>query len=143
MKFFIHSTEINYETAVPLLDFIQNNEGPITIGMNSGGGSQEVATFILEAMNQNADRITLVALAGVYSAAFFIFFNFKGKRKMTYGARGMWHYSCQEVNIAANGKPACGEGDTQVKNAPLNMVRDEAFGRKFMTRREVSDMKRN
>lgn len=134
MKYFLLNGEIDCETIQPVLDFIGNNEGELQIGICSGGGDNDVMRFLQDALNANAERVTLVAMQGIYSAAFEIFVKYSGKRKMTTGTRGMYHYSGLQVRNNALGVFTDEEERTAVKfNRKYRLLEQTDLAKRFMT----------
>lgn len=111
MKYHILQGEINSQSAQSLLDFIGDNDGDLTICINSGGGDSAWGRVILMAMNENADRIRLWVVGGAYSAAMRIFTGFNGVRGMVGFPLGMLHLTTYDLSIMANGKPKSGEDE--------------------------------
>lgn len=141
MKYLLFNEEINLESGQKILDFISSNEGPITIGFGSGGGSCSVASMLIHAMNANKERLVLVANAGIYSSAFEIFYRYAGERKLAHGCRGMYHLSAHEICMASNGKPNYTEGDCQKSTQKSEYAHDIALASEFMTPAELKKMK--
>lgn len=142
MKYYIFDAQITAETVQPLLDFIGNNDDELQIGICCVGGENDVERFLLNALNENKDRITLVAMSAIYSAAFALFYQFKGKRKITFGTRGMYHYSGVNVRVAANG----GIQDSEEKAAAEFTKRNQkqwqdSFANGFMSVSELRNFR--
>ncbi len=116
------------------MDFCNNNTSEEwTIVINSGGGKSTLATMILSIINSNSDKITFIS-AGCYSAAFYIFFFAKCKRKIIHGSLGMHHREYLKGNyINDKGKPKYNDDICQIEN--LKSVRDN-FLKKVMTKKE-------
>jgi hypothetical protein len=142
MKYFIFSGCISDETVKPLLDFIGENEGPLRVSLNSGGGCASLAWFLSAALNENKDRLTLTANCGIYSAAFEIFHRFQGPKELTFGCRGAYHLSRQEITMLSTGEPLSGEAETQLTGTALDAERELNFAADFMTGAEFDKMKR-
>jgi ATP-dependent protease ClpP protease subunit len=141
MKYFHLDGRIVEELLNRFLGFM--NETPseeITIIINSVGGKECVSKLILNIINENKERCTLISL-GVYSAAFYIFYNAECKRKMTYGSPAMWHLSSADMRMMSNKKPSYTEDETQLKNWVDDKIEIE-FAEKFMTPKELRDFKK-
>ena len=134
MKYFQLEGTIDESLVSKFMDFCNNNlSDDCTIVINSGGGKSTLATVILDIINSNADRITLIS-AGVYSAAFYIFYFAKCKRKIIYGSLGMHHKEyLKNIYITEKGKPKYQDDICQIEN--LKSVRDN-FLKKIMTKKE-------
>jgi ATP-dependent protease ClpP protease subunit len=138
MKYYLHADSITDESVSGILEFINNNDGPITIGINSVGGGSSVMAFLVDTFNANSDRITLIAVCGVYSAAFELFFRFTGKRKMTSGCQGMYHYSSIEINHSASGLTPTGQERGEFEKLENDKILQDDFCSNFMTEQELA-----
>lgn len=143
MKYFLFDGGIENEDVASLIDFLNQNDGDVKVGLCSGGGSSGTARFLLDILNQNRHRITLCAVVGVYSAAFEIFYKFKGKKELTFGAKGMYHYGTIEVRISDAVKPAKGEDRCDFRNMKIYRKERDSFAKMFMNKEELKDFKRN
>lgn len=117
MKYFQLEGIINEGLVTSFMDFCNNNiTEECTIVINSAGGKSTLATVILDIINSHSEKITLIS-AGVYSAAFYIFFYAKCKKKIIYGSLGM-HHKCylKDVFINEKGKPKYQEDICQIEN---------------------------
>lgn len=141
MRYLLFNEALNMENGQMILDFIQASPGPVTLGLGSGGGMSSVGNFLINAFNNEKDRLTLVAMAGVYSTGFELFYGYAGPRKMTFGVRGMYHFSSQEIQIMANGRAAYDEGACQLSSMKTDRERDLQFAGMFMTDKELRRMK--
>lgn len=138
MKYLIFNEPINEETGQKILDFIGGTDGPIQIGMATVGGCKSTALFIADAMNAAKDRLTLVAMSGIYSAGFRLFYTYKGKRKITMGCNGMYHYSGQNIRMNALGKPDYYEGNASMETIKkYDRTDDLQFSKQFMKAGEL------
>lgn len=105
MKYHFFEGEIDQENTNKLIDFInQNQEDEMTIYINSGGGSNFFTYAIINLLNQHKEKIKIIVSGCIYSNAFYIFFNFKGKRELLDEATGMFHYSGRDYRLTENGK---------------------------------------
>ena len=87
----------------------------------------------IDIINTHAEKITLIS-AGIYSAAFYIFFFAKCRRKIIYGSIGMHHREyLKDIYINEKGKPKYQEDICQIEN--LKCVRNN-FLEKAMTKKE-------
>ena len=136
MKYFQLEGTIDETLLTKFMDFCNNNTSEEwTIVINSGGGKSTLATMILSIINSNLDKITLIS-AGCYSAAFYIFFFSKCKRKIIYGSLGMHHREyLKGMYINEKGNPKYQDDICQIQN--LKSVRDN-FLSKLMTKKEKS-----
>jgi hypothetical protein len=141
MKYLLFNEGLTMEQGQLILDFIQSTDGPLTIGFGSGGGHTSVGNFLIDAFNNEKHRLTLIAMAGVYSMGFEVFYRYEGQKKMVFGVRGMYHLSSQEVQISAHGRAAYDEGTCQLSGLKNDRVRDLQFASLFMTEKELRKMK--
>lgn len=143
MKYHTIDGDINEENTQALLEFINQNEGhAMQIGISSSGGFFDYARFVTNVLNQNKDSITLVAVGNVYSAAFRLFYEFQGARKMTFATRGMAHHSYQTVPLTNNGIGATDEAHAAICNSRDYIRPDEiAFAESFMFNEELEKFK--
>lgn len=138
MEYLIFNEPITEETGQKILDFIGRTDGPIQIGIATVGGCKSTALFVLDAMNAAKDRLTLVAMTGIYSAGFRLFYDYKGKRKITFGCNGMYHYSGQNIRMNALGKPDYYEGAASMETIKkYDRADDLQFSKQFMTASEL------
>lgn len=126
-----------------IIDFVQNTDGPLTIGINSGGGSTGVAAFLLEFLNENKGRITLIGITGVFSAAFWLFYGFKGRKKIANNCRGMYHYATQDVRLCAKITPDGSSEESIISALKSDRIRNDAFAGQFMTPKELRRFRQN
>ena len=141
--YYLLDDRINGDTAKPLIEFIREHPGDLMIGIDSIGGSAHVAKFLTAILNENSDRITLAAVCGVYSSAFEMFYRFRGKRIMTDGCRGMYHYGAIGCNISENGKPFRGEDKCVKKNVVIEGEFTESIAKDVMNKKEFRRFKNN
>lgn len=141
MKYFHFNGSINEGLLDKFLEFINDNQSDeLTIILNSIGGKRNLSLVMLDVININSERITLIS-CGVYSAAFFMFYNSNCKRKMTYGNVGMMHYASCELNIMSNGNPAYSEDVNTIKNWKED-INDLKFVEQFMNPKEIKSYKK-
>ena len=117
------------------MDFCNNNgDEKCTIVINSGGGKSTIATVILDMINSNSKKFTLVS-AGCYSAAFYIFYFSKCKRKLVHGSLGMHHKEyLKGICINSDRKPFYDSDKCEIKN--LKSI-DDSFSYKFLSKKEA------
>lgn len=135
MKYFHINGKIDEILLDKFIEFMNcNQEGDITIIINSGGGKSILATMLIDIININKDRISLVA-AGIYSAAFEIFYFSKCYKYIIEHSVGMYHLGyVVDISIAIDGKIKFDE-DINIYN---NFKLDKAhFVKTFMTKTEL------
>lgn len=141
MKYFHFDGDISEKSLDTFLQFVNENEHEqMSIILNSIGGKKNLTHVILDIINLNADRTTLIS-CGCYSASFYLFYEAKCKKKMTEGNVGMMHYSSTNINTMSNGKPAYSEDENIVKNWKEDKSQEE-FVKQFMTPVELKKYKR-
>lgn len=115
---------INGKVDTEMLDkFIQlfnNNADEYTIYFSSTGGSLEDANVIIDLINKNANKVTLIAYFSILSAGFDIFFKTKCKKEILSTAIGMYHLGVVEIDMSVNGKVAYHSGVAQMKDNVKN-----------------------
>ncbi len=141
-QYYVHAEGLRDEKTKPLIDFINNTPGNLVIGLNCGGGGEAMRIFIQQLFAENADRITLVALVGIYSAAFDLFYKYEGEKVLTHGVAGMYHFSSLEARINANGKPEIGEAAAIFEGIKMSKAREEKTAASFMNSSELKRYKR-
>ena len=142
MKYYIFDSKIESEPISKLVEFINNTPDNITIVFSSSGGHPalgRVATFIL---NNNKNRITLIAVNEISSAAFDIFYTFKGLKHLTKGCLGMYHFSSINVPFSANGKPE-NDGKATLEKATSDKNDTIKIAKIIMTPKEFTQFKNN
>lgn len=117
MKYFQLEGIINEELLTKFMDFCNNYlHEDCTVVINSSGGKNNLATVILDIINSNTSKFTLVS-AGCYSAAFYIFYSAKCKRKIIKGSIGMYHKSfAKDINVDSDSKPVYYEDKCLIDN---------------------------
>lgn len=139
----IFEGEIDASAVSSIIDFVQNTPGEIAVAINSSGGKTSTMRLLLHVLNQNKDRVTLIGLAGIFSAAFELFYSFEGRKAMTNGCRGMYHYSYCDVAIAANGKPENSGAESELLMLKQSKIREDSFVSRFLTSAELRKFKQN
>lgn len=139
MKYFQIDGKIDEAMLNKFIDFCNQYETEeCTIIVNSGGGKSTISTVMLHIINLNKQRFTLVS-AGVYSAAFYIFYFAKCKRKIVIGSLGMIHKEyIDDVYINSNYKAIYPTDKCQIKN--LKSI-DDSWVYTFLTKKEAKQYK--
>jgi ATP-dependent protease ClpP protease subunit len=101
MKIIYLDTDVNEEMKDKVLEAL-NEDWEIMFYLNSWGGKAQFANFIIDQINKNKDRVTLIATLQIASAAFRIFFLSKCKREILDDTEWLAHMGQQ--NIKMNGK---------------------------------------
>jgi ATP-dependent protease ClpP protease subunit len=141
MKYFHFDGDISEKSLDTFLQFVNENEHEqMSIILNSIGGKKNLTHVILDIINLNTEKVTLIS-CGCYSASFYLFYEAKCKKKMTEGSAGMMHYSSTNINTMSNGKPTYSEDENIVKNWKEDKSQEE-FVKQFMTPIELKKYKR-
>lgn len=142
MKYFHFNGEINEKSLDDFLQFINENEiGELVIVLNLVGGKKNLTRVLLDIININSHRVTLIS-CGCYSASFFLFYKAKCKKKMTEDNVGMMHYSSTNINTMSNGQPTYSEDENIIKNWKERVKDEVEFVEKFMTPLELKKYKK-
>lgn len=144
MKYYLHADGITEECIKGLLEFINQNDGQdITIGLNSNGGSTATALFLAHVLNMRKNLVTLIAISGIYSAAFDLFYRFKGTKILARGCRGMYHYSSIDIRYGSSLRPDNEDERQKLKMLSIDRVAIEAMCAEFMTPTEMRRLRSN
>lgn len=120
-----------------LIKFIDNTDGTIRLIIDSGGGAMHYAGIIVNIINENPEKFELYGCY-LYSAAFYIFYLAKCKKKLYHSALGMFHLPYQKFETTSNGKQYYEQDQAHTKNNVefCNEFNIE-FCKKFMTEEEL------
>lgn len=100
-RHYLYSEEITAKPIKDLIDWIEKTEYievKKIIYFNSGGGEGEIADVITDILNRNKNQIILCAFKFIGSAAFDVFYNFEGEKKIMFGTKGMTHFTYETSN---------------------------------------------
>lgn len=136
--YYLFDGGINEENTKDLISFINNSHGNLMITMKSGGGCSGVGRLITRILNEHSDRISLTAMVGVYSAAFRLFYNFKGRRLLTPETKGMFHIGNAQVTRNINGSITYYEDEALLRNHKIDWPQHKEFAKSFMTKAEFN-----
>lgn len=115
-------------------------EDECTIVINSGGGKTTLSEVVLSIINSNSGRFTLIS-AGCYSAAFYIFYFAKCKKRIAKQSLGMIHSEyVRDLCMNAKGKTIYDEDRCQVKN--FKTCDGDLFVESFLTKTEMKKYKK-
>jgi len=138
MKYYYHADGIKHETLEKLISFIHENPtGEITMFLNSSGGDSGVSKIFTKILNDNKDRVTLIASAGVLSAGFYIFYNYKGERKMFNETKGMWHLAWQTLEMNHDWTPSSYQGECSKAEWEESRVENDSMAKSIMNKKEL------
>lgn len=136
-KYYIHADGLHDTKIGDLISFINNTPGDLVVAMNSGGGSNGTRCLLQQLFAENEDRLTLVALNGIHSAAFELFYKYTGQKALTHGATGMWHMELVNCRLAANGLPDTEEDRAIYRGMESGRIANAEFAKGFMTPDEL------
>ena len=101
MKITYLDWEINENMRDVVLNAL-NEEWEITFYLSSEWGKSQFANFIVDAINKNKDRVTLIATLQISSAAFRIFFYSRCKREILDDTEWLVHMARMNVRMDWN-----------------------------------------
>jgi ATP-dependent protease ClpP protease subunit len=130
----------NYNSLINFLNESQGEQKSILI--NSGGGDVAYCYAILHALDKVVDEVELVAAAGIYSAAFVVFYNFKGRKGILPYCKGMIHRPTISVVLDDRGTLAYKEDECHkktMKESEKEIIEDFS---KFFTKKELAEYKK-
>jgi ATP-dependent protease ClpP protease subunit len=103
------------------------------------GGSSDIGMAIIAFINENKNRITMSFYGELFSAGMRIFLEVACPKKVLFDARGMFHFSWQEMAINETGKPS-GQYDSFCMKE-MKRSKERTFG--FLKTTKLSDKEIN
>lgn len=109
--------EINEESTQRFLNFINSipplgdtEDGktvkePLTMYINSVGGNYDLATVLIDVLDNYEGDVLLVGYGSLSSCAFDLFFTTKVRKRLIPGTVGMYHMASVSITINEKGKP--------------------------------------
>lgn len=137
MKYLYIDGLINTENTSIICNFLNDNDGEITIGLRTNGGESPLATFLIEILNQNKDRIKLIAINICFSSGMSIFNQFKGKRALVSGTIGMYHYGYIAIDINETLKPDGVGEKAKMKDLKGTRIEREKEAKQIFNKKEL------
>ncbi|MCL1636261.1 ATP-dependent Clp protease proteolytic subunit [Elizabethkingia bruuniana] len=106
MKIFLINTDLEHETLRDFINFYNSTDESeyVQIIIKSGGGYCYVADEILDIINSDPERFTLIATRWIYSSAFDLFMKAKCKRILKPNTVGMIHEALHDITFSLNGR---------------------------------------
>lgn len=101
------SGDVNYEmltTLTKATNAMKENDN-LHIYFTTQGGLTDVAEAIIDHINKNKHLIGVTFYGEIFSAGMAIFLKTDCQKKILPDARGMYHFSWQELTIGEGGKP--------------------------------------
>ena len=106
MKYYYYESSIDTQYVEKLIEFLNTNTWPITIYFASGGWCAVGGRTMINMLNSEKERITLIATGKLMSNAFNIFFSFEWKKSIEYTILGMYHQATVDISINMKCNPA-------------------------------------
>lgn len=103
MKYFTIDQEFNQELTKNFISFVNENDGPATLYLDSNGGEFPTAQIIKDVINLEPERFTLIAVNAIRSSAFFLFFSVRCKRIILDDTTGLHHLMGRAARVMSNG----------------------------------------
>ncbi len=103
MKYFTIDKAFDIELTKEFISFVNENEGPITIYIDSNGGELPTAQIIRDVINSDPERFEMIAVNAIRSSAFVLFFSVRCKRRVMEDATGLHHLMGRSGRIMSNG----------------------------------------
>ncbi len=103
MRYFIIDQGFDQDLVKSFVSFVNENEGLITIYLDSNGGELPASQIIRDIINSEPERFTLIAVNAIRSSAFILFFSVKCKRRIFEDTTGLHHLMGRSARIMSNG----------------------------------------
>ena len=139
MKYLYIDVEINSENAYSIFNFINHNEGDLTIGLRSIGGESPLALFLVDVLNLEKERIHLIAINICFSSALTIFLNYKGDKSLIHGTVGMYHYAVIRMDIDETGQPADASDMARMVDIKGTRIEHEKVAKEIFNKEELEE----
>lgn len=134
--FYIFTGLIEENSVQQFANFVMNTPGNLLVSIRSGGGNSDSGFVMERILAENVERISLCAMAGIYSCAFRVFYNFKGKRFLVPEAKGMYHLGHADIRLNVDGTCTYDE-DKALRETQMEFLEEhKAFAKSFMTESE-------
>ena len=103
MKYYHIEGEMNDEQVQKFILFVNDNEGPLVLYLDSEGGYCASALIFLDIINREPERFELVASHIILSCAFELFFNAACKKVVSPETIGAYHLTGNTARVNAAG----------------------------------------
>lgn len=110
MKSYLYNDSIGRESVKELVDWLNSNEGKVTIYLTSSGGDVWSMQVLQRVLNVNYERIKLIAVGNIASCAFKLFFSVQCQREVFDNTQGTFHLFNKTIKLDQTGQPVY-EGD--------------------------------
>lgn len=97
--------KLDFDLLDRFTECVNQEHEKITIYLNCTGGSANVYEIMNDIINKNPDRFELIAMNGILSAAFMLFFKATCSKRIMMNTIGMIHQGNQEFTLNDNLKP--------------------------------------
>lgn len=139
-KYYLFDDRIGPDQVKELVKWLGDNPGSVEVCLRSEGGECHLSSWVLNVLNNNKDRVTLVGVEWMKSAAFSLFVKYEGRKMLSYGTMGMYHYGALEISIAYNSFPNYkSEGKCQVEYLELMRKNNLEWCKGFMNEKELRE----
>lgn len=136
--------EINTELFDKFLKDFNRIDEDIVIYLNSRGGYISTQEAIVDLINRNKNRITIIGYCELYSSAFDIFFKSKCKKILIPNTTGMVHLGSIDIQINENGRPLSIGDKFQLRQLKSTKIESLNYYRDLgLNNTEVSKVARN
>ncbi len=120
--------DVGDEMLSDLINALNSLQGDdyLTVYLCTDGGSAIHSYAITDLIEENKDRIELVAFGDIASAGFEIFFKARCSRRIVAGTYGMYHVTRMSISMDVDQRPL-NEGDRQVVAWGKNFAKTQAL----------------
>lgn len=143
MKYFFFQDDIEKESVEKLVNFINDFDEEILLGLHSDGGQSGLSRYLLDVLNINKERITLFAFEFIGSAAFNIFYDFQGRKKMSFGCIGVYHHASKPISVSGKNNVTYFAGRAEQKTMVELWDNTIERGKNFLNDKEMKSLKKN
>ena len=144
MESFYFFSDTDPEDVQKAIEFINKIEEKATIYITSNGGDCYAADVLLDTINENKDKLTLVASGKIMSSAFYIFFSAKCNKRIMEGTVGMYHYSGVSVRLTQSGAFDYEDDEAIIEGMKIEKEINDKWCKDLgMSDKEIKDIKKS
>lgn len=125
-----------------LIDFINGTDCDLRIGFCSGGGEEGLSRYLLDCLNHNYNRITLMPYNFIGSAAFEVAYLFRGTVDIQQGLMGMVHYGSSRPTINDAGQLVYDADIARAKDRKGIKTWSKKFAKKVLKKKDYKKFKK-
>jgi hypothetical protein len=104
MNWYLFEGETSAKDIMHLLKYLNETEGEIILGFCCYGGTTAIGHWLIDRFDAMKDRLTLVAVGGIYSMGFEVWYKYDGRKEVSDETIGMIHLGgLTNVNVSATG----------------------------------------